>query len=110
MGYRITTAVLSGMIATGALGIPGKVYAVGRCENADGRVATFVGADMTIAQAIDIAEEYIDGKAIGTGTEIVNDTRIFYVEVMRHGLKRKVIVNLKSWCVVNNGLAGRHDV
>jgi hypothetical protein len=73
-------------------------------------VATFAGADMTIAQAIGIAERYMDGKAIGTGTEIVNGTRIFYVEVMRHGLKRKVIVDLQSWCVVNNGMAGRHDI
>ena len=110
MGYKIITAVLVGTIATGALGIPGKVYAVGKCESADGRVATFIGADMTIAQAIDIAERHMDGKAIGTGTEIVNGTHIFYVEVIRHGLKRKVIVNLQSGCVVNNGMAGRHDI
>ncbi len=110
MEYKIITAVLAGTIVTGALGIPGKVHAVGKCDSADGSVTTFVGADMTIAQAIDIAEKYLDGKAVGTGTEIVDGTRVFYVEVMRHGLKRKVIVDLQFWCVVNNGMAGRHNI
>ena len=110
MEYKIVTAILAGMAAAGALGISGEVYATGKCGGADGRTAAFINVDITIAQAIDIAEKHVDGKAVGTGTDIVNDTRNFYVEVMKYGQKRKVIVDLLSGCVVNNTIAGRHDI
>ena len=110
MEYKSVTVILAGMTAAGALGISGEVYATGECGGADGRTAAFINADTTVAQAIDIAERHVDGKAVGTGTEIVNDTRVFYVEVMKYGQKRKVIVDLQSGRVVNNSIAGRHDI
>ena len=110
MECKIVTAILVGMIAAGAPGISGEVYATGKCGGADGRTAALIDAHITIVQAISIAEKHVDGKAIGTGTEIVDDMRVFYVEVMKYGQKRKVIVDLQSGCVVNNSIAGRHDI
>jgi uncharacterized membrane protein YkoI len=107
MGYKTVTAILA---AASALDIFGEVYAAGKCGSADGRTMGFINAAVTIAQAIDIAEKHVDGKAIGTGTDIINDERVFYVEVMKHGLRRKVIVDLQSGCVVNNSIAGRYNI
>ncbi len=110
MGYKTATAILVGMIAAGALGTSGKVYATGKCGSADGKTTELVDSGMTIGQAIDVAEKHVDGKAIGTGTDILNGKRVFYVEVMKYGQKRKVIVDLQLGRVVNNSIVGRHDI
>ena len=73
-------------------------------------MATFASARVTIAQAITIAEQYVDGEAVGTERDNADGKPVFYVEVLKYGQKRKVIVDLKSGQVVNDLMAGRCDI
>lgn len=107
---KLIAAVLAGAVATSTLGISGAVHAQSGCENADSGVATFASAGVTIAQAITVAEQHVDGEAVGTGREYADSKPVFYVEVLKYGQKRKVIVDLKSGQVVNDIMAGRCDI
>ena len=107
---KLIAVVLAGSVATSMLVASGAVYARSGCERADSGVATFASATVTIAQAITIAEQYVGGEAVGTGREDADGKPVFYVEVLKYGQKRKVIVDLKSGQVVNDIMAGRCNI
>ena len=107
---KLIAVVLAGAVATSTLVTSGAVYARSGCESADSGTATPASARVTIAQAIAIAEQYVSGEAVGTGREYADGKPVFYVEVLKYGQKRKVIVDLKSGQVVNDVMAGRCDI
>ena len=107
---KLIASVLASVTAIGTLGISGVVHARSGCEHMNSGAGKLVNSEVTIAQAIAIAEKHMDGEAIGTGREYANGTTVFFVEVLKYGQKRKVIVDLKSGQVGNGVMAGRCDI
>lgn len=93
------TALLVAAIVVGTPGFAGPAYAGAERGSATTGTAPAADAGATIKRAIIAAERHVGGEAIGTGSEVQDGTVSFYVDVLKDGLRRTVIVDLRSGLV-----------
>lgn len=94
----VTAIVLCTTTDAGSFGNPG----LARVGSAGGPPTHGDNAPNPVARAIRAAEQHLGGMAVGTGWERKDGGRVFYVEVLRYGLKHKVLVDLRSGLVVGD--------
>lgn len=97
--WKLLTAAMAGMIASGAIG--GSIAAYARNnDNPTDEAAIMANAKISMAQAIAIAGQQLGGTAVGTGIEDQDGTVYFEVQILNGGTRHKVLIDPQTGKVV----------